>query len=186
MTKRINTCIERVANQSVITPDDLPKLALYMDQIISLMDEKLQDNKKNESDKIMTKTMINNYSKGKIIKPIKGKTYSREQVLQILMIYTMKNTLSLQQMKQVMQTMWKQESFGEAGFERVYNRYLEVRTKQKTRLNEELQEWLDCVGTDSDDLEDAMVEVLCLASLSDCLRRIAEQMIETYFSSDEG
>ncbi|MEG2770068.1 MAG: DUF1836 domain-containing protein, partial [Oscillospiraceae bacterium] len=46
-----------------LTPKELPALDLYMDQIITLMEDKLGKNKRFETDKLLTKTMINNYSK---------------------------------------------------------------------------------------------------------------------------
>ena len=35
--------------------------------------------------------MINNYSKAKVITPVKGKKYTKEQIIQMLIIYQLKN-----------------------------------------------------------------------------------------------
>ena len=79
---------------------DLPDLDLYMDQITTLFADKTQ-----EPESLLTKTMINNYSKDGLIKPIKGKKYSKEHILQMLLIYRLKQTLSIQQIKGVMQSL---------------------------------------------------------------------------------
>ena len=68
---------------------DLPDLDLYMDQITTLFADKTQ-----EPEGLLTKTMINNYSKDGLIKPIKGKKYSKEHILQMLLIYWLKQTSS--------------------------------------------------------------------------------------------
>ncbi|WP_350448909.1 DUF1836 domain-containing protein, partial [Streptococcus pseudopneumoniae] len=80
----------------------MPSIDLYMDQIISLIDNKLSANKRFESDKILTKTMINNYSKEGLIKPVKGKKYTKEQILQMIIIYSMKNKLTIQEIKRIL------------------------------------------------------------------------------------
>nr|WP_249026357.1 DUF1836 domain-containing protein [Thomasclavelia cocleata] len=65
--------IDKVVNKSDLKASDIPSLDLYMDQIMTLFEEHLQDNKRYNEDKLLTKTMINNYTKAGIIKPVKGK-----------------------------------------------------------------------------------------------------------------
>ncbi len=60
-----------IENTSDLKSEDIPSLDLYMDQIMTLFDVNLADNKRNEDDKLLTKTMINNYSKEGLLKPIK-------------------------------------------------------------------------------------------------------------------
>ena len=91
----LETIIHQVASQSHLSSDDIPDLDLYIDQIITLFDQKLENNKRYEDDKLLTKTMVNNYSKAKVITPIKGKKYSKEQIISMLMIYQLKNSLSV-------------------------------------------------------------------------------------------
>ena len=109
MKELIKQYANEVVNESDVFAHQVPSIPLYMDQVLMMMDQMLSDNKRNEDDKIMTKTMINNYSKEKIIRPIKGKTYPKEQLIQLLMVYNMKNCLTMQEMKQVMQTMYMDE-----------------------------------------------------------------------------
>ena len=95
----LNNIIEKEVQKSSITSKDIPDLDLYMDQIMTLFDSHLANNKKNEDDKLLTKTMINNYSKSKVITQVKGKKYTKEQIIQMLMIYQLKNNLSIQEIK---------------------------------------------------------------------------------------
>ena len=60
---------------SYISPEDVPDIALYMDQITTFMDSRLDACKRHPDDKILTKTMINNYTKSKLIPPPDKKTY---------------------------------------------------------------------------------------------------------------
>ena len=92
--------LQKPLQQREVEVSDLPDLDLYMDQITTLFADKTQ-----EPDGLLTKTMINNYSKDGLIKPIKGKKYSKEHILQMLLIYRLKQTLSIQQIKGVMQNL---------------------------------------------------------------------------------
>lgn len=56
-----------------ILPTDVPQLDLYMDQILSLFEQCLGGSKRDPSDKLLTKTMVNNYVKEGLITPVRGK-----------------------------------------------------------------------------------------------------------------
>lgn len=77
--------------EAPIESSKIPEIDLYMDQLLSLTAEKE-----------VTKTMINNYSKEHLIKPLKGKKYSKEQIIQILFILNMKQSISLGNIKALM------------------------------------------------------------------------------------
>ncbi|MBO6163883.1 MAG: DUF1836 domain-containing protein [Lachnospiraceae bacterium] len=78
-----------------IRPSMLPKLDLYMDQVTTFMEERLQGWRRNPDDKILTKTMINNYTKNKLLPPPVKKKYSRDHLLLLNYIYYLKNILSI-------------------------------------------------------------------------------------------
>ena len=47
-----------------IKVEDIPNIDLYMDQVTTFMENKLKSSVRNpEEDKVLTKTMINNYAK---------------------------------------------------------------------------------------------------------------------------
>jgi len=73
----------------------IPKIDLYMDQVTTFMDEHLDLFKRNEEDKTLTKTMINNYSKFHLLPPTSKKKYSRDHMLMLLFIFYLKPTLSI-------------------------------------------------------------------------------------------
>lgn len=82
-------------NINHINPKDLPNIDLYMDQVTTFMDAKLTTTKRHEDDKIMTKTMINNYAKNDLLPPPVKKKYSKEHMLELIFIYYFKNMLSI-------------------------------------------------------------------------------------------
>ena len=84
--------------------NDIPELDLYMDQVIQLFESELGELKRNKEDKILSKTMINNYAKAKLLMSIKNKKYSKEHLILMSLIYDLKGTLSISDIKLVLDT----------------------------------------------------------------------------------
>ena len=63
----INSILESVSRIDYIKPEDIPNIDLYMDQVTTFMEEQLVSTKRYEEDKILTKTMINNYAKNNLL-----------------------------------------------------------------------------------------------------------------------
>lgn len=88
-----------------IYPEDIPSIELYMDQITTFMDKQLHGNKRHEEDKILTKTMINNYSKNALLPPSDKKKYSKDHIILLIYIYYLKNFLSINDIQNLLQPM---------------------------------------------------------------------------------
>lgn len=91
--------MEKFKDLSYINPEDIPDIPLYMDQITTFMDSRLAACKRYPDDKILTKTMINNYTKNKLIPPPDKKKYSKEHLLLLIYVYYLKDFLSISDIK---------------------------------------------------------------------------------------
>ena len=80
MNKDTNDWLHELLKVSAIPSADVPNIDLYMDQITTFMDTHLADSRRYPDDKIMTKTMINNYTKNHLLPPSVKKKYSREHI----------------------------------------------------------------------------------------------------------
>jgi len=87
--------LEKLKSIDYVKPESIPNIDLYMDQITSFMDEQLANSKRHEDDKLLTKTMINNYTKNNLLPPPTKKKYSKDHVLTLILIYYFKNFLSI-------------------------------------------------------------------------------------------
>ena len=68
-----------------VKSQDIPNIDLYMDQVTTFMDKNLRKSSRYpENDKVMTKTMINNYAKNDLLPPPIKKKYSKEHVLVLI------------------------------------------------------------------------------------------------------
>ena len=65
----IHKILDSLSEIDYIKPEDIPSIPLYVDQITSFMESQLQSARRHADDKIMTKTMINNYTKNNLIPP---------------------------------------------------------------------------------------------------------------------
>ena len=84
-----------------INPSDIPAIDLYMDQVTTFMDTHLSASKRFGEDKILTKTMINNYAKNNLLPPPEKKKYSKNHILLLIFIYYFKNVLSFNDIEQL-------------------------------------------------------------------------------------
>ncbi|MBQ8281082.1 MAG: DUF1836 domain-containing protein [Lachnospiraceae bacterium] len=92
-------------NTDYIKPNDIPNIDLYMDQVTKFMDENLESSKRFDSDKLLTKTMINNYTKNDLLPPPEKKKYSKDHMYMLLFIYYLKNFLSIRDVKKIISPM---------------------------------------------------------------------------------
>lgn len=97
----IRQMVEALQKLDYIKPDEIPNIDLYMDQVTTFMDEHLEKAKRYEEDKILTKTMINNYTKNRLLPPPVKKKYSKEHMLLLIFIYYFKNILSISDIRAI-------------------------------------------------------------------------------------
>lgn len=105
----LNSIIESLDRIQHIKLDDIPNIDLYMDQVTTFMDKKLKNAARYpEEDKILTKTMINNYAKNDLLPPPVKKKYSKEHVLLLIFIYYYKGILSISDIQTLLNPLTEQ------------------------------------------------------------------------------
>ena len=75
--------------------DDIPNIDLYMDQVTTYLNDKFANTKRHEDEKLMTKTMINNYVKSRLLPSPEKKKYTKDHMMVLIMIYFFKNIISI-------------------------------------------------------------------------------------------
>ena len=122
--------IGRLKSIDYIKPSDIPNIDLYMDQVTTFMDEHLMSLKRHEEDKMLTKTMINNYTKNNLLPSPNKKKYSKDHMLLLIFIYYFKNILSISDIQEIIHPLAERYYDGkeELSLEDIY---LEVISKEK-------------------------------------------------------
>ena len=100
--KLLKELIEYLRNLHHVHGNALPSLELSMDQVTGFMDEHLSSMRRHKEDKALTKTMINNYAKNKILPPPVRKRYNKNHMLILLFIYYYKSMLSLSDIETIL------------------------------------------------------------------------------------
>ena len=98
----IEEVFKRYTDGGYIKASMLPDLDLYVDQITTFLTRHLAKTIRFEDDKIMTKTMINNYTKNHLLPPPDKKKYSRDHILLMIFIYYFKNFLPISDIKTIL------------------------------------------------------------------------------------
>lgn len=123
--------------------EDIPNIELYMDQVTTLMEDHLrQSTRYPEQDKILTKTMINNYAKNDLLPPPVKKKYSKEHVLVLIFIYYYKGLLSISDIQTLLDPI-TEKYFGkgqEFNLETIYNEVFSMEAKKVEALKQEVKD----------------------------------------------
>lgn len=130
----LNSILESISRIDYIKAEDIPNIELYMDQVTTFMESQLESTKRYPEDKILTKTMINNYAKNHLLPPPVKKKYSKEHVLLLIFIYYFKNLLSIKDIETLLAPI-AEKDFNSEGNYSVTDIYEEVCQLQKSRID---------------------------------------------------
>jgi Domain of unknown function (DUF1836) len=190
---KINEIIDQLGLESNLMVDEIPNIDLYMDQVIQLFENKFADSKRNDEEKILTKTMINNYAKGKLIFPIKNKKYSKEHLILMSLIYQLKGALSINDIQTTLDGINKRIIKEDIEIDSFYISYLNLSKKNVTDFNEDINERVKDVNEEVAKMEDRnapyLEQVLMISSLvhmSNLYRRVAEKLVDEIIVEKEG
>ena len=176
---------ERAVKEEELAANEIPNIDLYVDQIINLVADKNSQSAERYHDKQLTKTMINNYSKDGLITPVKGKKYNKEQIIQILSIYSLKNTLSMGEIKRLLDGAYAIDGFNGDSLAEIYERYISIKNGNREYSKEILFELVEKNGLNIDDERELMLIVGSLLSLSGFLRNIAQEIIDVKYPQND-
>jgi hypothetical protein len=177
--KNIDQLIEALGLEQQLTLEEIPKIDLYMDQVIQLFEGKFDAAKRNEQDKVLTKTMINNYAKGKLLFPIKNKKYSREHLILISLIYQLKGSLSINDIKATLENINEKLIQEDFQIDTFYNNYLQLVTKNVEDFKDNIKEQFEVVSKlENKEKDDTVLLIASLAHMSNLYRKAAEKLVD--------
>lgn len=192
---RLSSLIEEVSKYEDIELSDIPNLDLYMDQVITLFDNKLSHLRRNEEDKILTKTMINNYTKAKILMPSTKKKYSKDHIILLILIYYLKQNLSIGDISILFKNMIKNmESTRDESLEieKIYECFLHIKKADTINLQEDLNKKANLILENTKDLSSKNLEfaqmlivVLTLINQANTYTKLSEKIIDDFFTNYE-
>ena len=183
----INSILSSISRIDYIKPEDIPNIDLYMDQVTTFMEEQLAATKRYGDDKILTKTMINNYAKNKLLPPPEKKRYSKEHVLMLIFIYYFKNILSISDIQTLLGPITDKyfKSMTEKDMTYIYQEVFSMEQTQIRYLEKDLMRRFKSAGEIFEDADPEDKEFLhqfsfiCLLSFDVYMKKmIIENMID--------
>ena len=189
---RVDEIIKKLALTERVEEKDIPEIDLYMDQVIQIFEQKLSSSKRKENDKVLTKTMINNYAKAKLLMSIKNKKYSKEHLLLMSMIYELKGSLSISDIKDLFDNIVKKyDEDKEYDLRNLYKLYLNITNSNYEDFLGNIDKQIKCVKGIIDDseefneYEEKFLFICSMVSMSNMYRRVAEAMVDEYFAEGD-
>lgn len=136
----IKGLINDLKNVKYIMPDDIPNIDLYMDQVTTFMDKHLKSSKRYSEDKLLTKTMINNYTKNELLPPPNKKKYTKEHMFLLIFIYYFKNILSISDIQNIFNPLTKRYYGGDSKMclEDIYEEIFRLEREQTDALTKDM------------------------------------------------
>lgn len=189
--KILHNILDSLKSLNYIKPEDIPNIDLYMDQVTTFMDTQLASTKRHPEDKILTKTMINNYTKNNLLPPPEKKKYSKEHLLTLIFIYYFKGIMSINDIQNILNPITNKYFSGKNGMDltSVYKEVFgleydasKILTKDIIRkFNTSRHTFTDADEKDRDNLQ--LFSFLCMLSFDVYLKRmLIEKIIDRELS----
>lgn len=174
---------------------DIPNIDLYVEQVISFMEDHMKSLKRNEKDKLITKTMVGNYTRDGVLMPSKNKKYNKNHIIMLILIYNLKQILSIEDIKTLFTPIMKDISnIGDdvIPLEDIYSTLLDIKSTEFESFgeifNEKLQlvqEKVEHVDSQNKDIAEIFLTVITLIAQANAQKRLAEKLIDKYFKAEE-
>ena len=185
----LNKLVEEIIGTKDITLMEIPCVDLYMDQVTTFFNEKLGTLKRNEDDKILTKTMINNYTKDKVLMPAKNKKYTNEHMILLMLIYNLKQTISINDINTIFDSIIdiKAPKGKSLSLENLYNNFLDIKEVENQNFvndidkdSEFIKSKIKEMGKVDGELIELILMVLLLINKASMQKRMAEKLIDKF------
>jgi hypothetical protein len=186
----LESLIDEATKFEDIKTSDIPYIDLYMDQVTTIFEEKLSTLKRYPSEKILTKTMINNYAKDKILAPPIKKKYSHNHIILLNLIYNLKQSLAISDIKELLSPLNElmESNKNSTEIDKLYNAYLEIKSKDLKNCRENFIEILNdpeeatiIAKKITDEKLEMLLLVLILINEANTRRILAEKIVDKYF-----
>lgn len=184
----IESILNELSLSNEIKAADIPDIDLYMDQVTTFIENKLGNEKRDKDDKMLTKTMVNNYSKAKILTPSKNKKYNKQQIIQLILIYYLKQVLSINDIHDLFSPMFEIHEKNNHVIDEIYTTYLDFRKSSMENVAHMLEAKEAIITESTHGWDEAskekiqlLLKVLLLSSQAQVCKRTAEAIIDEHF-----
>lgn len=188
----IQKIIKNLDSPNYVEPDNIPNIDLYMDQVTTFMNKYLDGCKRTPEDKILTKTMINNYAKNDLLPSPDKKKYSKDHIIILIFIYYLKGFLSINDIQSIIKPLIDGHFNNDDNISllNIYSTIFSLEKGQLENWKEELSHLNELSKTVFNDASDTEIlqtfSLICLLSFDVYMRKkTIETMIDTIVKQNE-
>ena len=186
--RMLESILESLSKMEYVKASEIPNIDLYMDQVLTFMNGHLENAKRYETDKVMTKTMINNYAKNHQRPAPEKKKYTKEHIMVLMFIYYFKNILSIGDIQSILNPLTERyfANGKELNLEKIYEEVFSLEKDQIEQLKVSLTKDYERAGdTFADESEEdkeflQLFSFICMLSYDIYIRKqIIEKIVDT-------
>lgn len=175
-----------------VRAEALPDIELYMDQLLTFLNQRLESGGKSPDAPVFTKTMINNYTKDHLLMPSTNKKYSQEHLMLLILIHHLKGILSINEIRRLFAPVLRDITTPDDDLiplKDIYTVYLDLTENYLAEFTEDFEKKLAFIDNMTASIEGeanchavkAFLSVLVLVAQADLAKKAAEMLIEKYF-----
>ena len=176
MQTDLKNLIDSLHIDKILNENEIPNIELYMDQLTTFLNENLTINSKN--DKVLTKSIINNYTKDKVLPPPIKKKYSKNHIMILILICNMKQVLSINDIKTF-------TSHLDEDTLKVYKSFIDIKTNINKNFEDDIYNIISKNNKINIENDEIYLLLFSLIIESANKKMLAEKIIEVYFNNQE-
>jgi len=186
----VKRTIEEYLVKGKIETEDFPDMELYMDQAETFMNKELSIYKKDDRDKVITKTMIGNYVKHNMLPRPKNKKYSRDHLILLTLIYYLKGTFQMEDIEKIIKPLienYQSEFDDKINLISLYDGILGVQEKEREKMARITKDMIEQSKThlketelSDDDMLELFMLIVNLSMKADAEKYLAHKLLQEY------
>lgn len=186
----VKNTIEEYVSKGKINANDFPEMEIYMDQAETFLNKELGVYKKNEKDKVVTKTMIGNYVKHNMMPRPVNKKYSKDHLIMLSLIYYLKGTFQMEEIEKIVHPLienYNSEFDDKIDLPALYEGILGIQAKEQeslaqsvTNMIEKSKYHLRETELSDDDMLELFMLIVNLSMKADAQKFLAHKLLQEY------
>ena len=186
---RIKDFVEDILESELLKVESIPKIDLYMEQMISFLEDEMGGMLRRKDELVFTKTMVNNYTKFGILPRPDKKKYNRRHMIYLIYIFLLKQTLSIQDIKLFFSLLGNEEN-GSEKLEVLYPVFYDMLDEFKRDISEFIESQRSKIENrlKEKDIDDEKANIMMLISAmayeANVYKMICERLLDEF--GDDG
>lgn len=99
----------------------------------------------------------------------------------MIIIYSMKNTLTIQEIKRILHGVYEKDNFSEKDLVSCYEKFMLIKENQRKNIPDFIESNFENISINPENKDDLLIALLSLTSMADQLKNISQKLVDRYF-----